>query len=122
MGEEVANIKELYTKLKIKAQSRAESYSMIDILVRLRYGIKSPHARNILSLYWWHLFLNDKPKYEGLKLASDEAAMRQLFGDSIMTTHVAGERAITVCSDMFPEDFFEIIDAYIAYTDELSHS
>jgi hypothetical protein len=56
-----------------------------------------------------------------LKAATDEATMRQILGGRVMTSYVQGEKTITLYSNMFPAEFFEIIDAYIDYTDELSH-
>lgn len=117
---EKVGIKELYGNLKKRAQDKGTRYSQLDVLVRMREGLKSPHSKNILSLYWWHLLQTDKVLYDRLKTATDEVTMRQILGGRVMTTYVQAEKTITVCSDMFPAEFFEIIDAYIDYTDEIS--
>ena len=85
----------------------------------MRQGLNSPHSEIILRLYWWHIFLTERPLYERLKSAADEADMRQILGGKVMTEYVQGQKMITICSDMFPPEFFAIIDAYIDYTDAL---
>ena len=122
MADVVIGIPKLYGDLKLRAEARiaASQYSMQDTIVRLREGIKNPHAGIVMCLYWWHLFLSDRPLYERLKAASDEGCMRQILGGKVMSAYVQGEKTITICSDLFPPEFFEIIDAYIAYTDDLS--
>ncbi len=112
-------VRDLYTSLKARAEDKNESYSMTGLIVRLREGIKAPHARNVLSLYWWHLFLTYRPMYTRLKTATDEHSMRQMVGGLVETAYMQGEKGISVTSETFPDDFFPIIDAYIDYTDEL---
>lgn len=112
----------LYEDLKVKARTRKANYSMQDTIVRLRHGIKKIHASNIFALYWWHIFVTDRSLYDRLKSVGDEETTRQIFGGRAMPTYVQGEKTITICSDMFSPEFFEIIAAYVDYTDELSYT
>ncbi len=111
-------ISELYSSLKERSRIKGDRYTLIDVIVRLREGIKHPHSRIILCLYWWHIFTTDRPLYYRLKTSTDESSMRQILGGKVVSTFAQGEKTILLCSDMFPTEFFEIIDAYFDYTDE----
>lgn len=115
------NVRDLYSLLRKRLEKRARPFSLLNVLVRMNEGVRKQHSYNILCLYWWHVFLTDRPLYSRLKAATDEATMRQILGGRVMTSYVQGEKTITLYSNMFPAEFFEIIDAYIDYTDELSH-
>lgn len=116
--EEIA-VRKLYQELKLRAEARKSKYSKLDFVLKVSEGIKIPHAKNILELYWYFVYQTDRPFYDRLKSVEDEGAMRQtVFGGKIQTAYVLGERHINVCSDMFPDEFLEIMDAYLELVDE----
>lgn len=118
MSQEV-NVRELYTRLKERAKGRAGQYSLLNLLVRLSDGIKREHSSIVLNLFWLHILLTDRSLFSRLKNATDEASMRQILDGRVRTSYVQGEKTIALDSCIFPPEFFEIIDAYLDYTDEL---
>jgi hypothetical protein len=113
-------IRDLYKQLEERAEKRVSQFAIVKVLTRLRDGLKHPHSLNVISLFWWYIFLNDRPLYGRLKTATDEAEIRQILVGKVMNCYVQGEKTIAVYSDIFPPGFFKIIDAYIDFTDEIS--
>lgn len=114
---DVVGVKELYNKLK----KRSSTFSAIGLMVRTCEGIRALHSLNIMTLFWYHLFLTDRTLYDRLKTTDDESSLRQMLSGRVQTTYVLGDKTITVCSDMFPHEFLEIINAYLDYAEEISH-
>src|SRR5690242_12228466 len=97
----IIDIKDLYTQLKQKSIEKHDVYSKIDFVIRIREGIKAPHAEIILNLFWYHLFLENKELYDKIGEVETEAELRVLFKGKIQSACVLGERLVNVCSDLF---------------------
>lgn len=116
-AEESVNIKVFYNTLKDMISSKVSRFNELDFLVRVRHGIKPLHSSNVLLLYFYHLYLTEPEVYEKLKTANNEASMKNILGNKIMTTYQGGQKSTCICSDMFKKDFLELINAYLDYID-----
>lgn len=116
---EAINVRDLYTQLKTRAAAKSEEFSMLNLVVRLKHGLTNQHSSIVLGLYWWHIFLTDRPLYSRLKSATDESSMRQILGGRVSSSYVQGVKTVTLDTCIFPREFLEIINAYVEYTDEL---
>lgn len=116
----VIGVKELYNSLKKRAARITSPTWDIDLMVRTREGIASPHSLNIITLFWYHIYLTDRAMYDRLKSTSDETTMRQMLCGRVQTAYIMGEKTINTTSDLYSVQFQEIINAYIDYTDELT--
>lgn len=114
---ETRGVREFYTMLNQKAQARSAHFSLPDLIIRLRDGIRAPHALNVVTLFWYHLFLTDRQLYDRLKACDGEIGMRMTLCGKVQTAYYRGEKTIAICSELMPREFLEIVDAYIEHTD-----
>lgn len=119
VGNETIRVNDLYVKLAKRVSERASPMKDIDLVVRLRDGIVEPHDEIVLTLFSYHIFKTNRSLYEDLKEATDEISLRAKFKDRVQTAFLRGERTITICTDMFPRAFLEILYEYVEYVDEL---
>lgn len=97
-----------------------DTSGICELLLRLNNGITEQHSKNILNLYFYHLYLTDKEKYEAIKNSAKEETVRQVFDGKVITTYSRAEKIVSMYSDLFYPEFLGIIAAYVGMTDELS--
>lgn len=113
--EENVDIAIIYKNLQ--DMSNSTPFSELDLLVRLRTGIKPKHADNVLYLYFYHLYKTDKELYKKLCDAKSEQEMKTLLGNKVMKNYQGAVKSTCIFSDLFSKSFLQIINAYLDYVE-----